>query len=172
MPTDVDDEHLLRIGLEKDRTPISLLNGHRQAGVESADDQSLMNKLAYWLNCNDALMRDKFLNSPSYRLNVSPHRNIRSKRIFRWSTSRGWRRCMPLNPHRGFYTWFVDAFRRLTFLFPAAFFATWLSTTCLHQVLYCFCVYGLWIDIPLPSHGYLCFSNRWLNHKKPHCNLL
>jgi len=59
-----DDGHYLKIGLQKDKNFIALYNGHRPTGDESADDQSLMNKLAYWLNCNEGLMRETFLNSP------------------------------------------------------------------------------------------------------------
>lgn len=54
----------LEIGLEKDSKLKALWNGDRPNGNESADDQGLMNKLAYWCNCNPEAMRKAFLNSP------------------------------------------------------------------------------------------------------------
>ena len=54
----------LKIGLEKDSNLKALWNGDRPNGNESADDQGLMNKLAYWCSCNPAAMREAFLNSP------------------------------------------------------------------------------------------------------------
>lgn len=54
----------LKIGLEKDSKLKALWNGDRPNGNESADDQGLMNKLAYWCSCNPAAMREAFLNSP------------------------------------------------------------------------------------------------------------
>jgi len=74
VPTGGDDEHYLQIGLEKDRMLNALWNGHRPSGDESADDQSFMNKLAYWLNANVALMRESFLNSPYFAGKDAPHK--------------------------------------------------------------------------------------------------
>lgn len=42
----------LTIGLEKDTTFRQLWDGERPNGNESADDMALMNKLAYWCNCD------------------------------------------------------------------------------------------------------------------------
>lgn len=54
----------LAIGLEKDSKFRELWDGHRPHGNESADDQALMNKLAYWCNCNAAAMMNAFKQSP------------------------------------------------------------------------------------------------------------
>lgn len=54
----------LAIGLEKDSKFRELWDGHRPHGNESADDQALMNKLAYWCNCNAATMMNAFKQSP------------------------------------------------------------------------------------------------------------
>lgn len=54
----------LNIGLEKDSKLKALWNGDRPNGNESADDQGLMNKLAYWCNRDLSLMEAAFLNSP------------------------------------------------------------------------------------------------------------
>ena len=59
-----DDSDYMKIGLAQDPKLISLWNGDRPHGNESADDQALMNKLAYWSNCNKGLMIDYFLSSP------------------------------------------------------------------------------------------------------------
>lgn len=55
---------LLQAGLKKDPVLISLWNGDRPHGNESSDDQALMNKLAYWDNCDRERMKVDFLNSP------------------------------------------------------------------------------------------------------------
>lgn len=60
----MDTADQLKIGLEKDSKLKALWNGDRPNGNESADDQGLMNKLAYWCSCNPAAMREAFLNSP------------------------------------------------------------------------------------------------------------
>lgn len=57
----------LAIGLEKDSKFRELWDGHRPHGNESADDQALMNKLAYWCNCNAAAMMNAFKQSPHCR---------------------------------------------------------------------------------------------------------
>ena len=54
----------LAIGLEKDSRFRELWDGHRPHGNESADDQALMNKLAYWCNCNASAMMSAFKQSP------------------------------------------------------------------------------------------------------------
>lgn len=68
----VNDAHLtgdseyLEIGLQKDQVFIGLWSGSRPNGNESADDQALLNKLAYWCNANESLMHSSFLQSPHY----------------------------------------------------------------------------------------------------------
>ena len=54
----------LKRGLEKDKRFLALWNGERPHGDESADDQALLNKLAYWCNCNAEQMIEAFLSSP------------------------------------------------------------------------------------------------------------
>lgn len=54
----------LAIGLEKDSKFRELWDGHRPHGNESADDQALMNKLAYWCSCSAAAMMNAFKQSP------------------------------------------------------------------------------------------------------------
>lgn len=62
--TTVSPADQLKIGLEKDSKLKALWNGDRPNGNESADDQGLMNKLAYRLDCDRALMEAYFLSSP------------------------------------------------------------------------------------------------------------
>lgn len=59
----VGKDHLA-IGLERDSRFRELWDGHRPHGNESADDQALMNKLAYWCNCNASAMMNAFKQSP------------------------------------------------------------------------------------------------------------
>lgn len=54
----------LTIGLEKDSKFRVLWEGQRPHGDESADDQALMNKLAYWCNCDQIAMIGAFQRSP------------------------------------------------------------------------------------------------------------
>lgn len=67
------DEEYLRIGLERDKTFKSLWDGTRPNGNESADDMALMNKLSFWCNKNDSLMRNAFLDSPHYSSKDDKH---------------------------------------------------------------------------------------------------
>ena len=60
------DASYLKIGLEQDSLLIALWNGEQRTGNESNDDQSLFNKLAYWMNNNTELMKQAALNSPYY----------------------------------------------------------------------------------------------------------
>jgi putative DNA primase/helicase len=59
------DEYLQR-GLVKDAVLRSCWNGERRRGDESASDQALMNKLAYWLSADPQAMIAAFLQSPYY----------------------------------------------------------------------------------------------------------
>lgn len=54
----------LKTGLQRDKKFLSLWNGERPNGNESSDDQGLMNKLAYWCNCNPDQMAAAFNSSP------------------------------------------------------------------------------------------------------------
>lgn len=63
-PRTVTKKDYLAIGLAKDQAFRDLWDGKRPHQNESSDDQALMNKLAYWCNCNaDAMMR-AFKTSP------------------------------------------------------------------------------------------------------------
>lgn len=67
------DEEYLNIGLQKDQKLSDLWEGRRPNGNESADDQGLMNKLAYWCNGNESLMQSAFINSPHYSQKDDKH---------------------------------------------------------------------------------------------------
>lgn len=56
----------LQRGLEKDPVLRAYWNGEGRRGDESASDQSLMNKLAYWCNADHGAMTAAFLQSPYY----------------------------------------------------------------------------------------------------------
>ena len=56
----------LERGLEKDPVLQACWNGERRCGDESASDQALMNKLAYWCNANHDVMMSAFLQSPYF----------------------------------------------------------------------------------------------------------
>jgi len=58
-----DHDDFLSIGLERDSNFEALWGGGRPNGNESADDIALMNKLAYWCNCNPDAMIRAFLSS-------------------------------------------------------------------------------------------------------------
>lgn len=61
----IADEYLQR-GLSKDPVLCACWNGERRCGDESASDQALMNKLAYWCNANQSAMCAAFMQSPFY----------------------------------------------------------------------------------------------------------
>lgn len=63
-PTVTTDKNYLAIGLEKDPKFKDIWLGRCRTGDESSDDMSLMNKLAYWCNCDERLMIDAFRSSP------------------------------------------------------------------------------------------------------------
>ena len=70
----VEQERFLRTGLERDKVLRSLWEGERRHGNESADDQALMNKLAYWCNADPDAMTRAFLSSPHYAGKDEPHK--------------------------------------------------------------------------------------------------
>lgn len=61
---DAGGKNYLVIGLRKDTSFQQLWEGKRPNGNESADDLALMNKLAYWCNCDVDQMVAAFENSP------------------------------------------------------------------------------------------------------------
>lgn len=58
----------------KDKKLMELWNGECPNGNESADDQGLMNKLAYWCNCDADHMIDAFLQSPHFARKDDAHK--------------------------------------------------------------------------------------------------
>ena len=64
----IDDEDYLKTGLQKDKRLQELWNSvpSGSGGDESETDLKLLNKLAYWSNCNEYLMRKYFEESPYY----------------------------------------------------------------------------------------------------------
>ena len=64
----IDDEDYLKTGLQKDKRLQKLWNSvpSGSGGDESETDLKLLNKLAYWSNCNEYLMRKYFEESPYY----------------------------------------------------------------------------------------------------------
>ena len=58
----------------KDQKLMALWNGERPNGNESADDQGLMNKLAYYCNCDEEHMIDAFLQSPHFASKDAEHK--------------------------------------------------------------------------------------------------
>lgn len=68
-----DFDDFLNIGLERDPTFKDMWDGDRRNGNESADDIALMNKLAYWCNCNPDAMIRAFLSSPYHAQKDAAH---------------------------------------------------------------------------------------------------
>ena len=60
-------------GLEKDPVLRACWNGERRCGDESASDQALMNKLAYWCNADPGAMMAAFLQSPYFSQKGEAH---------------------------------------------------------------------------------------------------
>lgn len=54
----------LAVGLERDKVLAELWNGRRNTSDESSNDIALMNKLAYWCDCDGERMVAAFLSSP------------------------------------------------------------------------------------------------------------
>lgn len=72
---DKTDEDFLNIGLQKDDTLIQLWNEtpSGSGGNESETDFSLLTKLAFWTNCNEALMIQAFESSPYFSKKDDKH---------------------------------------------------------------------------------------------------
>ena len=68
-----EDQFLWR-GLEKDMILRACWNGEQRRGDESASDQALMNKLAYWCNANPESMIAAFLESPYFASKDEAHK--------------------------------------------------------------------------------------------------
>jgi putative DNA primase/helicase len=66
------DEQLTR-GLARDPVLRACWNGERRQGDESASDQALMNKLAYWCDANFTAMLAAFLQSPYFAQKDEAH---------------------------------------------------------------------------------------------------
>ena len=64
-----EDEKFLQIGLQKDDKLIELWNStpSGSGGNESETDQALMNKIAFWTNKNETLMKLYFEQSPYFQ---------------------------------------------------------------------------------------------------------
>ena len=71
-----EDEDYLKIGLQKDTKLQELWNStpSGSGGNESETDLKLLNKLAYWSNCNEYLMRKYFEESPYYIAKDNQHK--------------------------------------------------------------------------------------------------
>ncbi len=67
-------QETLRRGLAKDPVLRICWNGGRRSGDESASDQALMNKLAYWCNANVPAMLAAFAQSPYYAQKDEAHK--------------------------------------------------------------------------------------------------
>ena len=67
-------------GLKHDAKLRELWYGGRPNGNESADDQALMNKLAYWLNCDRSQMKAAFLSSPHFASKDDAHQRKAAER--------------------------------------------------------------------------------------------
>jgi putative DNA primase/helicase len=72
--SDTETERCLKTGLERDKVFAALWNGGRRIGNESADDQALLNKLAYWCNADPDAMIRAFLQSPHYAQKDEEHK--------------------------------------------------------------------------------------------------
>lgn len=71
-----EDEDFLKIGLQKDSKLQELWNStpSGSGGNESETDLTLLNKLAYWTNCNEYLMKKYFEQSPYYQAKDNQHK--------------------------------------------------------------------------------------------------
>jgi primase-polymerase (primpol)-like protein len=63
----------LRRGITKDPVLRACWNGEQRRGDESASDQALMNKLAYWCNANVPAMLAAFMQSPYFAQKDEAH---------------------------------------------------------------------------------------------------
>jgi len=73
-PPSQEVEKSLRRGLLKDPVLCACWNGERRRGDESASDQALMNKLAYWLSADQTAMLAAFFQSPYYAQKDEAHK--------------------------------------------------------------------------------------------------
>lgn len=73
--TPLNSNDRLNDGLKNDKVLIELWNGRRNSSDESGNDMSLMNKLAYWCDCNMDLMIAAFKESP-YAQQKTDHKHI------------------------------------------------------------------------------------------------
>lgn len=64
----------LHIGLDRDGAFTALYRGDRPNGNESADDMALLNKLAYWCNCDQEAMRTAFFESWHFQSKDEAHK--------------------------------------------------------------------------------------------------
>lgn len=64
----------LQRGLVKDPVLCACWNGERRGGDESASDQALLNKLAYWCNADVPAMLTAFMQSPYFAQKDEAHR--------------------------------------------------------------------------------------------------
>jgi len=78
----------LQTAIERDRAFAALWNGDRPNGNESGDDQALMNKLAYWLDCNEAAMIEAFNASPHATSKDAEHRKKMQRKDYLSRTTR------------------------------------------------------------------------------------
>lgn len=69
-----DTSETLQRGLLKDPVLRACWHGERRGGDESASDQALLNKLAYWCNADIPAMLAAFLQSPYYAQKDEAHR--------------------------------------------------------------------------------------------------
>ena len=81
------DEYLRR-GLEKDPVLRACWNGERRSGDESASDQALMNKLAYWCNAHTGEMMKAFIISPYYIGKDDAHKKKCGRQDYLYNTAK------------------------------------------------------------------------------------
>ena len=81
------DSYLQR-GLEKDPVLRALWNGEGRRGDESASDQALMNKLAYWCNAHPGEMMKAFISSPYYDGKDDAHKKKCGRQDYLYNTAK------------------------------------------------------------------------------------
>ena len=81
------DEYLRR-GLEKDPVLRACWNGERRNGDESASDQALMNKLAYWCNAHPGEMMKAFISSPYFNGKDDVHKKKCGRQDYLYNTAK------------------------------------------------------------------------------------
>lgn len=78
----------LKRGLEKDPVLRSCWNGEQRRGDESASDQALMNKLAYWCNAHPGEMMKAFISSPYYNGKDDAHKKKCGRKDYLYNTAK------------------------------------------------------------------------------------